>query len=301
MNRLAGAFANATGRFRMLRGALYWGVVALIAFLVWDRVAEAWRIATTHSTGMVGFALAAAFVSTISFAFAWQCHIGLPDGHLVAADYLTSNVAKYLPLGSAVQYARQSYRVGTRGGSIRDGALGSLRFILMVIGVGGAATAVFSVVARTWVVAGLGLLLSPLAWTGVQDRLLALVPRLKAGPVPGRYSPRRLWALTWLTVGVVAFGISFALLVLATDVGGDFIRLANTGIASWLAGYVALPIPSGVGVREVVVGFLSNQSPVESLVAATLLHRGVGAVGDVLALLLVPILHRRRSVESEGR
>lgn len=292
MNPFTGASPKASAVLKVGRVVLYWVVLGIIAIVVWDRVAVAWTVAIAHNAGMVMIAVTASLISTISFALAWRYHIGLRDGRLVAADYLTSNVAKYLPLGSAVQYARQSYRVRTRGGTVRDGAIGSLRFIFTVVGIGGGTTAVLSAVLGRWLVVASSLLLVPLIALRVQDRLLSIVPWTRRVEPPGRYSPRRGWVLVWLVLGVITFGLSFALLTMATDVEGlNFLQLINTGIASWLAGYVVVPVPSGVGVREAVVGFLTRPLPGEAFVAATLLHRGVGAIGDVLALVLVPIFH----------
>jgi glycosyltransferase 2 family protein len=286
------------GSTRLLRVILYWSVIGAIAYFTWDSLRSAAEVAR-HNTDSVVVAIIMSTTSTLAFAHAWRDHIGLyVAGNAVTVDYITSNLAKYLPFGSVVQYARQSHRVGVRGGSLRDGAIGSVRFALKVVGVAGAVGALMAAAIGEIFVALLCIGAVPFASNVAQERLLQMVPGEEwSSPGDSVYRPRPWWALVWMGIGVLTFGASFALLAKATGLETDSLRLATTGVVSWLAGFLVIPVPSGAGIREAVAAFLSEADSGALLVASTLLHRGIGAIGDVAAASTGPLLLRLRPAE----
>ncbi len=96
----------------------------------------------------------------------------------------------------------------------------------------------------------------------------------------------------------VLFGLSFALVVPgAQEFWAQLAGIFNIGFA---AGTLAIFAPSGIGVRELVVGFLASRSgdlSIQNLIELSLLHRTVWIVADLL--VFVPTLLRPFAVQEK--
>jgi len=61
----------------------------------------------------------------------------------------------------------------------------------------------------------------------------------------------------WLLVGTATWAVARAL-----DPSAAWIDVAPAAVASWLVGFLAVPVPGGVGVREAAfVAFAGNLAP----------------------------------------
>ncbi|MEX1255183.1 MAG: lysylphosphatidylglycerol synthase domain-containing protein [Dehalococcoidia bacterium] len=141
---------------------------------------------------------------------------------------------------------------------------------LIAIGLGGAAT--------------LALLSPP-----VLGRLIALGALVARRPAPdGLVLPPGglATAVTFAALAVLGSGMSFAL-VLGSFVslgGREVIASAAVYSLAGVAGTLALPVPSGLGVREaVIVGLVQLYAPLEVAAAAAVLSRLISLGVDVLS------------------
>lgn len=88
--------------------------------------------------------------------------------------------------------------------------------------------------------------------------------------VPALFVKRvRQYLPAWVLIGGATWCVARAL-----DPGAPVLRVGAAGIASWVVGFVAAPVPAGVGVREA------------AFVALAGLPAGVGAAAALLARLV---------------
>ncbi|MFV2006704.1 MAG: lysylphosphatidylglycerol synthase domain-containing protein [Longimicrobiales bacterium] len=106
----------------------------------------------------------------------------------------------------------------------------------------------------------------------VFGRLLTLWSRVTREEVPARLQGRSTFGLRWVafyTLNWAVYAAAFWLLYLSFGDFAPFIQLGPAFAAGYVAGYVAIFAPAGVGVREAaIIGFLT---PVMSIEAATVL------------------------------
>lgn len=93
----------------------------------------------------------------------------------------------------------------------------------------------------------------------------------------------------------ILFGLSYAVVV--PDAHAFWAQLAGIFNVGFAAGTLAIFAPSGIGVRELVVGFLASRTgdlSIQNLIELSLLHRAVWIVADLL--VFVPTLLRPHAV-----
>lgn len=125
---------------------------------------------------------------------------------------------------------------------------------------------------RTWIVWVLGVV-GRLAGRSFDDEL-----------VPPQSAILRSYRWTLLTL--VTNGLAFAVLLgsLGTD-GSIPLGLAAFGFA-WTVGFVAIPFPSGIGIREAaLILTLSHSAPTSLIIAASVSHRLVSMIGEVIMIV----------------
>jgi uncharacterized membrane protein YbhN (UPF0104 family) len=86
---------------------------------------------------------------------------------------------------------------------------------------------------------------------------------------------------------LISYGAAYA--VLLTDVADVNPFIAGSALcAAWVAGYLVVPLPSGLGVREAVL-VAALPGAAASLVAASVAHRllGIGAEATLAGLTTV--------------
>ncbi|MEZ5380690.1 MAG: lysylphosphatidylglycerol synthase domain-containing protein [Microthrixaceae bacterium] len=95
----------------------------------------------------------------------------------------------------------------------------------------------------------------------------------------------------WLAIGTSSWVVSEAL-----GFSGSFPRLVLATVAGWLAGFVAIPAPSGAGVREAVFVFLAGIPRAEAA-AVAVVARGLFLVVDVAGFALATSRMGRTAVQ----
>lgn len=271
-----------------------WKTIVLLVGLIGLAVAArtAWRDAQgVQLPGVVPIAIALVLtrLSLATSARAWVALIGPPaDPHLVKAALYQSQLVKYLPAGGVVQAAGQVAMTATQGVPIRRVTLAYL------------ALAVETIAAGLLLASGLVLVDGPPGWLRaiapmgllapllVHRRFLASVLRL-AGRVSARVPgpdllppPRALWrafGLVLCTQGLYASG--YTVLLHAVDRDVPIVAATLGYIVAWVVGYVVVPLPSGVGVREAVLLAVVPGTAAGPLLAASLAQRLVAIIVEL--------------------
>lgn len=262
----------AVRRIGLVLGLL--AIVALIARLAGDRE-EA--VAAVRAIGPGGILLALAAMSVWQVApIAIARRFGTPDA---AGVWARAQLLKYVPVpASAV--------AGFVGSSVRAGAGTRASVGAMVRQTGalalGAGTLGLWAVGR-WAAAVGG----PLAWGVLVGAVLvfvaawALALRDRDWRIAGATSTAG-WAVAGLGYG---FGLG----------GEEALLVGSAVLASWVAGQIIVPVPAGLGVRELtLVVLVQHAVGLETALVVALVARLVHTVADVLMASVV--LARRRGV-----
>jgi glycosyltransferase 2 family protein len=108
--------------------------------------------------------------------------------------------------------------------------------------------------------------------------------RLAVDPEDLRLAPSRLGAgLAVAGAGTVTRGLAFALLA-APTIDLPVVVLVGAYALAWTAGFVAIPFPAGLGIREAVLGaLLVAGAPFTAVVAVAVVQRLSEMLGDGVA------------------
>jgi glycosyltransferase 2 family protein len=215
------------------------------------------------------------------------------------ATYYLSQLTKYLPTGGVVQAASQLSLAASTGVSRSRIALA---FPVSVIGTAAAgatlgAGASLSTELPGWAraLAIMGLAAPALLHRGLMRFVLEHVRRfVRRVPAPDHLPSQRSivvyygWAL--VSIGATASAYTVLLRSLTNDVNPAIIFCAFA--LSWTVGFLVLPLPAGIGVREAV---LVAALPVGAgpLLAASLAQRLLAMGADVTAAFGSKIVARR--------
>ena len=244
-----------TGRIvRIVVGAAGLGFLVGALVSTWDRSERLLR-----SPARLAGAFVVMVVALALWARAWSALFG-PEaelGHLRHGFYL-SQLGKYVPGG--VWQAAGLVSLARDAGA--DLAAASTAFIVLaVVQVAGAATVGgFAAIAapdlpapfRIAVIAGLALIaLVHRGWMVATLRLAArIVTRLDVSLVPTQRAILRAYA--WSVAATAVAAISFTVIAHPRNAALDFSAVAAFATAWWI-GFVAIPFPSGIGIREAVL------------------------------------------------
>lgn len=193
----------------------------------------------------------------------------------VLARYFLGEIGKYLPGGVWPVLGRGE--LARRAGTSRSAAYGSVALSLATLYL----AAMFVVLVGSPALLGgedgpgalLVLLLLPLGLLGLHPsflgRALGLVERVTrrrlAVEIPSwstslglvlRYVP------AWIGVGAATWAVARAL-----DPGAPVVEVATAAVLSWVVGFVLVPVPGGIGVREAT--FVAAASSLAPGIAAT--------------------------------
>jgi glycosyltransferase 2 family protein len=305
----------ATRRRRLIGGGS--GLVGLVlgggaAYYVVRQLVDDWPAAEASlrgaAPGWIILAAVTALVAMVAMAWGWRGVLGLlgvdQPRHRVVAWYFVGELGKYLPGGVWPVLGRGE--LARRGGVPRSRAYASVALSLGMLYLAGLLVAVaFLPFALTgdgftpWMLfllalpVGLGLLHHV-----VLGRMVGLVTRLTGRrfdlPVPrwgdslalvARYVP------SWLLVGTATWAVARAL-----TPDASFSRILFATVLSWVAGFLAVPVPAGAGVREAVLAASSGLDggvAAATAIVARLLFVAADAVGAAVG---APIAGRARAL-----
>ncbi len=242
------------------------------------------------SVAVLGLAGVFTTVSLLAAGLQWCALLETPaaDRPKVLRGVFVSQLAKYLPAGGLVQVASQVSL--SESESLAPGA----RFRRLLAGLVQLAAACPAVgLLLVWAGDAAGprwaaLALAPLmiaAHPRVMSLGLTMLSRLTRRPpdtvdaIPFAALARgQMLALT----NIATLAAGFAVLVTAIDTEASTVAATGAFALAWLAGFVVVPLPAGLGVREAaLVALLPDLSPGTVVVAAVAL-RLVGLGSEVL-------------------
>lgn len=247
------------------------------------------------SAAGLAVAVTVVVVGLAAAAVGWARLLGLRDARVVARGFLLAQLGKYIP-GGVWQV------IGQVGDATRSAETG-----------GRSASLAFVVSVATQVTAGL-LVGLPLVFVATTPTWVRVVVVLAAGAsvallLERRLLTRVLLALPWLRgaarenmptrvaivvstamgcVSLAAAGIVFDIAWTSPDAGPAAAAVPAYALA-WTIGFLALPFPAGLGVREGALLVLLPGGSTAAIVAASAVVRVVYIVGELLALGLANI------------
>lgn len=226
-------------------------------------------------------------------AHAWATLVGQPaDGRRVIGAFYNSQLVKYLPAGGAIQAAGQVGMTAVRGVSVRRATLAYLSFVVATIVAGLTIGAGLALVGDVHPALRLAAVLGVAMPLLLDRRLFAIA--LRAGRRVTRRIPepellpdqRSLWvALLWSGANHALYAAGFTALLHAVSPDVPLLAATVAYVVSWVVGFLVLPLPSGVGVREAVLVVLVPSVSAGPLLAASLAQRLVSIVAEVVAAL----------------
>lgn len=234
-------------------------------------------------------------------ARSWEVLFGDSVTKSVLHDaFYSSQLMKYTPVGGVTQALGQAAMARTdEVGIARAGTAMLVSKLTMVIaaGVFGPVLSFSNPSLSGWF--RVALLFTPLIlifgrlellhWA--LDQLRRVLPRTPDRTVLP--SQAEVWAsVLWGIAALTLAGVTFACLALPAGIDVNFAQaVAGFGLA-WAVGFLVIPIPAGLGVREAALGLLVGGNPGAKLVAAVL-FRAV-AIGTE-AMLFAWVKFRNRS------
>jgi hypothetical protein len=283
-------------------------LAGLAVFFVGQALARNWDdVADSLADATPGWIVAAALFAAAgmtAIAVPWRRALRLLGGDLPWGDtiarYYLGELGKYLPGGVWPVVGRGE--LARRAGNPRSAAYGSVALSLavlylsaMFLAVAGAPAIVASdrgsgdgagryLLALALLPIGLGLL-----HHAVLERLRQLGERVLRKPIEVEIPRWReslvlvaCYVPSWLLIGTATWAAARGL---GQDVG--WLDVAPAAVLSWIVGFVLVPVPGGVGVREAAfvaaAGALDPGVAAAVAVLARLLFVTVDAVGALLA------------------
>jgi len=264
---------------RWLFGAagLAFMITALVATI--DRA----RGSVVPSWSALLLAAGLAVIGLIAAARGWEAMLGARHP-AIAASFFTAQLGKYIP-GGIWQPVGQVGLVTAAGVPVAQAATAFPIHALVQVAAAGTVGVLYAFTGSSpgrWL-ALLGIVPVTLLHRGWMVALLR-VARHRVPRLPDEPPSQRAIVLSygWSLTTFVAAGAAFS--VLLGSVGEDPLvaSMAAFGLA-WSAGFLLLPVPAGLGVREaVMVGLLGATAPI---LAASIAHRLVTMAAEAILIV----------------
>lgn len=291
---------TASRRVQVVGSLAALAVVASLAVLRWDE----FRIAVQIGGIRIPLATALVVGGLLGGAKSWSVLLPIDNRRSAFRAYLIAQPAKYLPIGGLLQGVSQ---VGLSSATTEPRSAHGLSWLahaLVQVGVAGTLGVLLIaqgadvgrfVVAACSVLVGVGVSLA------THGSVVGRIVVRTGGRVRSRWfdwvrgqwpSPSRLrTAWMWSLLPFLLSGSALAMLVPGMSVTAIPVLVGAFGIA-WVVGFVALPFPSGAGVRELVLVLLLDWVPPGAVVAASLMHRVSTFLAEAVLLGVTLLLAR---------
>ena len=298
-------------RRRLLQSVLLIAGLVAIVFVIAETVDQTQEqvLPSTESLVAAGvFAVIAIVTSARAWVALFSDLVESPESHLVMrGTFYLAQLTKYLPAGGIVQTASQVGLAPSAGVSIKRAAVAfpvSVVGAVVACGTLGSGLA-FDTALPGWtrVLALLGLATVVFLYRGIMawvidlaHRFIARIPGSEQLPTQRDIVAFYLWAL--VTVGALCLAYAVMLASLDGSVNPIFIFCAFA--LSWLVGFLVVPIPAGVGVREAVLLFLLPGVGAAPVLAASLALRLLSIGAELLAVAVNKLVTRRHRARAGG-
>ena len=261
------------------------------------RLPSVWRVAVSCALGAAGI---------VAGSVGWAAVLGDQRGE-VRAGFIVAQLGKYVP-GGVWQATGQLTMSKGAGVPIRRGAVGFTVMAIVQVVVGACGTVIL---AMAWaspplvlrVLIGVGALGS----LALLDRrwmvfVLSKIPRTRAESNELVASQRGIvLCAAMLAVSMAAAAAGYVVLLGSLRGVPRPLLVVGAFITAWTAGFLVVPIPSGLGIREfVLVGVLAGAYSRSTLVTASVYQRLVTVVAEgILAACVFPSLRRASRLRTE--
>jgi uncharacterized membrane protein YbhN (UPF0104 family) len=222
------------------------------------------------------------------------------------AFYSLSQLAKYLPAGGMVQAASQVNLAASTGIPLGRVAVAFPVSVVGTVAAGATLSAgvVFADELPGWarVLALFGLAAPALLYRPLMAAVLRLarryVPRV---PVPDRLPNQRsiLAYYGWALASIGATSAAYAVLLRSLTDEGSFAIVFFAFALSWTLGFLVVPLPAGIGVREAVLIAAIPEIDAGQVLAASLAQRLLAIGAELLAVLGSNVVARRALPDPE--
>lgn len=276
-------------RRRITTAVLLVGMVALAATTA-RAVKDSRGLSLPSPAALIG-ALVLTRTAMACTARAWVHLVGPPAvTSVVVGAFYESQLLKYLPAGGVLQAVGQVSMTSTRGVPVKRV---SLAYVTLAIA---------TVVAGLFIGTGLSLITSAPPWIRVASLAGVVAPVLlhhrvlrwslhrarrlsRRIPEPDLLPDQRtLWiALLWSGANHLLYAAGFVVLLQGVSPDTPVVSATIAYTVSWVVGFLVLPLPSGVGVREAVLVGLVADVTAAPLLAASLAQRLVAIAAELLA------------------
>lgn len=292
-------------RRRLLNTAiLVAGLVALAVAAV--RTVDDTRDQVLPSAGALAVAGGLALVAILASGRAWVTlfHDVLDNRGSRArfeAGYYLSQLTKYVPAGGVVQAASQVSLAAATGAPL--GRL-AVAFPVSVVGTVAAGATLSAGVALAvelpgWVRAlALVGLATPVL---LHRRLLAAALRfarrfVRRVPAPDRLPSQRsiLLYYGWALAAIGAMAGTFVVLLRSLTGEASPVIVFCAFALGWTLGFLVVPLPAGIGVREAILIAAIPEASAASVLAASLAHRLLGMCAELAAVFGSKLVARRK-------
>lgn len=293
-------------RLARLRLQSVFGLLGLVFLAVAFR--NTWARSPAHLLPGLSSLAAAELLALVSLAGAargWVCLFeGRGRAAVLAEVFYTSQLGKYVP--GAVWQAVGQVSLSSRGGvTLGEAATAFPVHALTQVAAGGTVGAALAVLgtalpAPLRAAALLGLLLVLPLHRASMVRVVGWLARFLrwrgAVALPSQPAIVRSWA--WGVWTLVWGGAAFALLAGSVQAARPPAAAVPAFALSWTVGFLAVPFPSGIGVREaVLIATVYPPSGAAAVIAASTFHRLVTMLGELVMIVASRIrlrMQRRR-------
>jgi glycosyltransferase 2 family protein len=286
------------------------GGIALVFLVVafrsnWDRsrqqvLPSAWAFAEAFVLVLVGLVLGArGWASLLS---------GEASGAALAGGFYTAQLGKYVPGG--VWQAVGQVGLARRAGVGTSSAVTAFPVHAIAQATAGGTVGAGLIVAGQSVPLAIrlaslsGLLLLPLLRRAWMVRVVGLLARVLKRSWPGSLVPtqsRILRSYCYAVGSILSNGVAFTLLALSVHAVPSAIAGVAGYALAWTAGFLAVPFPSGVGIREaVLIAIFGPFGGTAPIIGASVAHRLVAIVAELLMTVWASTLGARRIAVGSG-
>jgi glycosyltransferase 2 family protein len=247
-------------------------------------------------------ALALGVSSLVAAARGWITLLAAAPGDRRAVSHAmyVSQLSKYLPGGGVFQATGQ---ITLSAAAHRPAKRVAVAFVVSAISQAAAGFLIVTGIvtldgAPGWIrwLAPLGLL----GLLGLSRPVLHLMMRIgrritRHVPESDHLPPERAVAIgfLWSLINIGLFALSYAVILHSIEPGTPILGATSAFALAWVIGFLVLPIPSGLGIREAVLYATLPGVPAAAVLASSLAHR-VATFGAEVLLTVISQARKRK-------
>lgn len=262
---------------------------------VWENVELSWF--------RIGVGLALVVVAVLALGRGWSALIpSAQQATAVRRSFYLAMPAKYIPGGFAHPIGQVALATG-KGVAAGESVAAFVIHAFAIVAAGawlGSGVALNSL-APAWlrILAACGTLAILLLWRPFLLGAARIAMRMRRRTFDEAVlAPQRaiVVAFAWTAVGIGLGAVAFATIA-GTSLGTGAFHVATAFSLAFVVGYVAVPFPAGVGIREAILALALPTAGLPTVIAVSAMHRVVTMTSE---LAVVAATRRRRDAAGPG-